>query len=197
MADSSSENRPNSEAPKPKRKVSRRTILRATLSIGAVTVATAVLGFVRTRGYSLPAKDQARLKALSVWQFVVVQHLARRIAAPDRPDDASIPSVDDADVAGFVDAYVSAMPRPLKRDLLRCFAYVEHVAPLRSGFAARFTRLAPFEQDAVLLAMESSDQDLLRGAFDALRALVFMGYYRDARTWPILGYEGPQVASAP
>ena len=36
-------------------------------------------------------------------------------------------------------------------------------------------------------------EDLLRGAFDGLKSLVFMGYYRDPRTWRILGYDGPRV----
>jgi len=40
---------------------------------------------------------------------------------------------------------------------------------------------------------EGADTDLLRAGFDGLRSLVFMGYYRDARTWSIAGYDGPLV----
>jgi hypothetical protein len=81
----------------------------------------------------------------------------------------------------------------LRRDLLRALVYVEHVAPLGVGYLRRFTRLEPAEQDRVLSALETSSQDLLRGAFEGIKALVFMGYYRDARTWKILGYDGPLI----
>ena len=44
-----------------------------------------------------------------------------------------------------------------------------------------------------LAALEASSQDLLRGGFTGLKSLVFMGYYRDARTWKVLAYDGPLV----
>ncbi len=163
------------------------------LVAGAALAVSGVVAALRTRGYTLPADRAARLEALAVWQAVVVEHVARRIAAPDRAGDSSIPTPDDTDVAGFVDAYVARMPAALRRDLSRLFAYVEHLAPLRAGLATRFTRLGPTEQDRVLAAMEASDQSLLRGAFAGLKSLVFMGYYRDPRTWSILAYDGPLV----
>jgi hypothetical protein len=123
---------------------------------------------------------------------VVVQHLARRIAAPD-VTDGSVPTTDEVDVVGFVDVYVANLPAALRRDLQKAFAMLEHIAPLGAGCASRFTRLAPEDQDRVLASLESSPVDLLRGAFDGLKALVFMGYYRDPRTWPILRYDGPIV----
>jgi hypothetical protein len=45
----------------------------------------------------------------------------------------------------------------------------------------------------VLASVEASSSDLLRAGFDGLKSLVFMGYYRDPRTWGILGYDGPLV----
>ncbi|MFO0677672.1 MAG: gluconate 2-dehydrogenase subunit 3 family protein [Polyangiaceae bacterium] len=195
MTESTKRPVPHRRNPTPAR-FGRRAMVRATLGLGAFGVAMATLGFVRTRGYVIDPKDRRRLVALSPWQFVLVQALARRIVASDRPGDPSVPTPDETDVAGFVDAYVANMAAPLRRDLGRCFVYVEHFAPFRSGYSARFTRLPPDAQDAVLAAMEAADEDLLRGGFDGLRALVFMGYYRDARTWSILGYEGPLVPSA-
>jgi len=162
------------------------------LAGGAILLASGAVAVVRTRGYAVPAEVAARLEALSPWQYVVVQSVARRIAAPDREDPA-IPTTDDTDVAGFVDRYVARLPQRLRRDLLRALAFVEHLAPLGAGFAARFTRLAASEQDRVLASLESSDHDLLRGAFDGLKSLVFMGYYRDPRTWRIVAYDGPRV----
>ena len=49
----------------------------------------------------------------------------------------------------------------------------------------------------MLAAIEASSSDLLRAGFDGLKSLVFMGYYRDARTWGILGYDGPLVGRPP
>jgi hypothetical protein len=162
---------------------------------GALILAGSGVAVVRTRGYDVPAERVARLRALSPWHFVVVQALARRIAAPD-VEDGSVPSTDDVDVAGFIDGFVANMASPLRRDLLRLLGFVEHVAPLMTKQAARFSKLGAAAQDRVLSSLEASDHDLLRGAFAALKSLVFMGYYRDARTWKIIGYAGPFVAKA-
>jgi hypothetical protein len=161
-----------------------KTALAATLVLGGSTIA-----LVRTRGYAVPAGRT--LAGFTAWQFVVVQHAARRIAAPDR---AGVPSSDDVDVAGFADDWVSRMPAAVRRDLGRFLAYLEHLAPVGCGLASRFTRLTPSEQDRVLSATEASSNDLLRAGFEGLKSLVFLGFYRDARTWSILGYDGPLVA---
>lgn len=174
-------------------KPTRRKLLHTTLAATLLLAAGSTLAILRVRGYDVPDARAKKLVSLSPWQLVFVTHLARRIAAADRPSDPAIPTTDDVDVAGFVDGYVARMPAALRRDLFRAFVYVEHVAPLRLGLTTRFTGLAPSDQDRVLAALEASGQDVLRGAFEGLKALVFMGYYRDARTWKILGYEGPLV----
>jgi hypothetical protein len=163
------------------------------VAFGALFMTGSGLAVIRTRGYDVPAGKKAELKALSGWQWVFVTQVARRIAASDRPEDPKVPSPDDVDVAGFVDSYVARMPAALRRDLLRAFVYVEHIAPIGLGHITRFTRLSAEEQDRVLIQLETSEHDLLRGAFEGLKSLVFMGYYRDVRTWKILGYEGPLI----
>ncbi len=172
------------------RKTSRRRFL--SLAGGALAIASGAVAVVRTRGYPVPGDVARKLEALAPWQYVVVQAIARRIAAPDK-ESAAIPTPDDTDVAGFVDSYVARLPASLRRDLLRALAFVEHAAPLGVGRLARFTRLSAPDQDRVLASLESNGQDLLRGAFDGLKSLVFMGYYRDPRTWRIVGYDGPRV----
>jgi hypothetical protein len=167
----------------------RRRLLEAA---GAILVlGGAVMAFARTRGYAV--SPSRKLAVLTPWQFVVVQHAARRIAAPDRAGDDSIPDPDDLDVAGFVDGWLARMPERLRRDLGRFLAYVEHVAPIGAGVVTRFTRLPGADQDRVLAALQSSSSDLLRAGFEGLRSLVFLGYYRDPRTWKIIGYDGPFV----
>jgi hypothetical protein len=171
-------------------KLTRRRLLKAGVAAGLVLGGSAI-AFVRTRGYEVPA--DRKLEAFTPWQFIVVQHAARRILAPDRPGDPAIPTADDLDVASFVDAWVARMDARVRRDLGRFLGYVAHLAPVGAGFGSRFTRLAAADQDAVLASIESSSTDLLRAGFDGLRSLVFMGYYRDARTWSIAGYDGPLV----
>jgi hypothetical protein len=171
-------------------KPSRRRLLKAAIAGGALLAIGSVVAFVRTRGYHVSAERAAKLVALEPWQLVVVEHVARRIAQPDR---IGVPNADDVDVAMFVDAHVASLHPTVRRDLLRLLGYVEHVAPIATGRTKRFTELAPSDQDAVLAALEASGQDLLRGGFAGLKALVFMGYYRDARTWTLLGYDGPLV----
>jgi hypothetical protein len=174
-------------------KLSRRRLLGAVAA--AVVLAGGALAVVRTRGYAVG--PGVRLLALSSWQFVVVEHAARRITSPDRADDPSIPTADSLGVATFVDSWIARLPAGVRRDLGRFLAYLEHVAPLGAGFASRFTRLGADAQDRVLERIESSPHDLLRAGFDGLKSLVFIGYYRDARTWGLLGYDGPLVGRPP
>jgi hypothetical protein len=174
----------------PPPRLSRRRLLKAGVAAGLVLGGSAV-AYVRTRGYEL-APDRV-LASFEPWQFLVVQHAARRIVAPDRPGDASIPTADALDVAGFVDGWVARMNPRIRRDLGRFLGYLEHVAPLGVACASRFTRLGAADQDSVLASVEASSTDLLRAGFDGLRSLVFLGYYRDARTWSIAGYDGPLV----
>ena len=174
----------------PSKRISRRRALG--IAGGALVALGGATALVRTRGYDVPADRAAKLQAFSPWHFLVVAAVARRIAAPD-VEDGSVPSTDDVDVAGFIDGYVARMAEPLRRDLLRLLGFVEHLAPLMTKHASRFTKLSAAEQDSVLGWMESNDRDLLRGAFDALKSVVFMGYYRDVRTWKVIGYLGPFV----
>jgi hypothetical protein len=168
---------------------SRRSAMKAFVIGGLLAGFGGTIALVRSRGY-----DASRaMRSLSPLELAVVEHAARRIAAPDRSDDVSIPSPDALDVSGFVDSYVARMAPPMRRDLGRALTYLEHVAPLTVGKLSRFTALAPDEQDHVLEALERSPVALLRGAFAGIKSLVFMGYYRDPRTWGIVGYGGPLV----
>lgn len=157
---------------------------------GVLAGLSSAVGLARRSGYELPAATRAKLLALEPWQYVVVRELARRVCAPDAE---GIVGPDETDVVGFVDAYVAKMPKKLRRDLMRFLAFVEQLAPASIGLASRFTRLAPSEQDRVLGSLEASSSDLLRGGFDGVKALLFMGYYRDPRTWTVIGYDGPLV----
>ncbi|HEX3771400.1 MAG TPA: gluconate 2-dehydrogenase subunit 3 family protein [Polyangiaceae bacterium] len=169
----------------------RRRLLK--IAGGAALAAAGAVALVRTSGYPAPPR---RLASLSASQYAVAQHAARRITAPDRAD-SSIPTADDLDVAGFIDAWLPRMRAPVRRDFGRFLAFIEHLAPIQAGYAARFTRLDPADQDRVLQGIEASSSELLRAGFDGLKSLCFMGYYRDPRAWAIAGYDGPLVGRPP
>ncbi len=172
----------------------RRKVLKAALAFGVLGAAGSVVAVVRSRGYEVPEGVRSKLVGLEAWQYVVVQHLARRVCAADEP---GVVTPDETDVAGFVDAYVANMAPRMRRDLGRFFGVIEQLAPAGLGMSSRFTRLEPRDQDRVLASLESSSSDLLRGGFEGLKALLFMGYYRDARTWSLIGYDGPRVEARP
>jgi hypothetical protein len=151
-----------------------------------VAAGAGLVGLVRTRGYGLP--PGVTPVTLTAAEYDVLTAIARRICAPDRAD---APSIDEVGVVAFADSYIGKMHPAMQRDLRQFFVYIEQLAPLRLGFASRFTHLSPAEQDRVLGSIEASDEGILRGGFDGLKSLVFMGYYRDARTWSIAGYGGP------
>lgn len=174
-------------------RIPRRKLIVTSVVWGLLGAAGGVLAFARSRGYEVPPDRADNLLALSVWQLVVVQHAARRIAARDDESEGGPPSADDTDVAGFVDGFVARMPAARRRDFRRLLAYLEHVAPIFAGRTERFSRLSAVEQDRVLASLEASETSLLREGFAGLKSLVFMGYYRDPRTWKILGYDGPLV----
>ncbi len=159
--------------------------------MAAALIVSGVAVRLRTRGYEAPSNR--KLVVLGAWQWGVVRHAARRIAAPDGEATLSLPTADDLDVAGFVDVWLSRMDGRVVRDFGRFLAYLEHFAPLACGLMSRFTHLSASDQDRVLTSLETSRSDLLRAGFEGLKALVLMGYYRDPRTWRVLGYDGPFV----
>jgi hypothetical protein len=157
----------------------RARLSRRKLVLGALlAVASGSVAVLRSRGYDEP------------WQTAVIRHLARRVCAADRP---GVVTPDEVGVAAFVESYIATMPGRLRRDFHRFLRFVEQLAPLGAGFTSRFTKLAPEDQDKVLSSLESHSNELLRGGFDAVKAALFMGYYRDPRTWPILNYDGPRL----
>lgn len=124
----------------------------------------------------------ARLKVFGPAHSAVVAAFAERVLWPNH-----------CDAVTFADAYVAELPRKDRRDLLRFILYVEHFAPLGSGFFARFSSLDARARDRVLTALEQSDTPLIHSGFRALRDLVFMAFYRLPSGWSAIGYPGPRI----
>jgi len=165
--------------------ISRRRFLRTSL-LGAAALGLAGVVGRHLSGYSLDGATAARLRVLSPKEYLILSAIARRVLASDGPD---APEADLVEAALHADAYLEKVPRALTGDVRSLLQLFEHTATAGS----RFTHLPPERQDAVLLAWQSSRFALKRQGFQALRTLCFMGYYRDPRTWPLLGYSGPML----
>jgi D-cysteine desulfhydrase len=169
--------------------ISRRRFLRVGLWGGALLGSAALLGR-QLSGYPVDAALAARLRVLSPKELTILAAVARRLVAPDARD---APGADDVGVALFVDGYLQKLPPSLASDVRALLQLVEHGSgPFRLR-GSRFTRMSGDEQDAALRDWQTSRLLVRRQGFLALRTLAFMGYYRDPRTWPLLGYSGPTL----
>jgi hypothetical protein len=186
------------ETPAPSESPSRRAFLRKLVRGGLATVAAVAGGAlaIRLGGYAVDDRRAAYLKVLSPWHLAVLDAVSARLCLADVPYDAigAPPRPADVGVAEFVDAFVAAAHPTVQRDVQGLLALVEHLWPLRCGHAHRFTQLDATAQDDVLAKMEGASIGLVRGAFQGLKTLVMMGYWRDPRTWGVLRYDGPEVA---
>jgi hypothetical protein len=169
--------------------ISRRGFLRAGLAGAVVLGGAAVIGR-QLRGYVVDAATAARLRVLSPKEYLVMQSVARRVLAPDAAD---APSADAVQTALAVDAYVAKLPPAVQREVAALLQLVEHGSSLFRLRASRFTRMSADEQDATLRDWASSSLTVRRRGFQALRTLAFLGYWRDDRTWAVIGYTGPML----
>ena len=191
-----------SEDPKPAASsastTSRRRFVR--LGVGGTLLLSAGGIFAyQTAGYDLEASVAQNLYALSPKEYVIMRAVAARMLRADEPPEGSAPypAPEELEVASQIDVFVARLDDANRRDLRSLIHLVEHALPLSAGFARRFTRLSGAEQDQVLEAMETSSVGLLRGAFNALKALCVMAFFSHPLTWGAIGYDGPLVARPP
>ena len=171
-------------------RVSRRRFFRIGIA-GAVVLGAGGALLWLDHGYDVPPDVRAKLTTLSAKEYRIVEAIVARMMRPDAPD---LPTPADVGAALRVDALVASLDEATLRDLKRLLQVVEHALPLRAGHATRFTKLSGEAQDAVLEDMQTSSVKLLRGAFESLKSLAAMSYFRDPRTWRAIDYDGPLVA---
>lgn len=170
---------------------------RRSFLLGSIAMSgAAISAVVRVVWYDRSDRRIASMRALSAWEVAVVDALAERICAADVPYDSpgAPPRPRECEVVEFVDAFIAESEPAIARDLHSALGAIEHAFPVMIGSASRFSTLSPERQDRVLSAMEASSVELVRGCFAGVKSLVMMGYYRDPRTWGVLGYDGPMVA---
>lgn len=181
---------------------SRRTFLSRARRAGFAAVALSSAGVavaVRRSGYHVDPLRAARLRTLSPWQLVVVDAIAARVCASGLADGANDapPTAAAVGVGEFVDEWLAASEPGVRKDLLALIATIEHGYPIACGQFHRFSSLGPAAQDQVLRALSTSSSKMLRGGFSGLKSLLMLGYYRDPRTWGVLGYDGPTKGRPP
>jgi hypothetical protein len=171
---------------------SRRRLLRTGLFGGALLALAAVVGRSLT-GYELPP-GAPRPRTLSGKELIVLSAIVARIVAPDGPD---APAADGMRLAVWLDGYLAGLDPALLRDVRALLHFVEHGGPLFRLRGTRFSRMDAAEQDRTLAAFADSPLALRRQGLQALRALAFLAYYREDRTFAMLGYPGPMVKRTP
>lgn len=169
--------------------LSRRRFLGSGLVGGLLLGGAAVLGW-QLSGYAVDDATRRRLRVLTPKELLVLQAVARRVLCPDAAD---APSADAVEVGLAVDTYLSKLPPPVVGDVRALLQLVEHGSSLFRLGGTRFTRMSPAEQDATLEDWSRSSLTVRRRGFQALRTLSFLGYWRDERTWPLIGYSGPML----
>lgn len=188
------------------RVISRRGFLKVGLAGGALLSGATVLG-LGAIGYSAPPRVAERLVHLSHKEYLVLRACVDRIVgplpAPTLPlDEYRVATTADADdPALFLDGFLRFFDAPTRRELKGLLHLIEHSTSIfgsdAGGRLRRFTGLTGEEQDQVLREWQSSSLTIRRQCFQGLRSLVFMGFYRDPRTFAALGYDGPTLRRDP
>jgi len=169
--------------------MNRRQFLRRTVA-GALLLSGAVVIGRHVGGYRLDPALATGLRVLSAKEALIFLAAARRLVAGDGPD---APALDEARALAFVDGYLGKLGEPMRDDVKALLMLVEHGSGVFRGSTARFTRMSVEDQDASLRDWESSRLAVRRQGFQALKTMALLAYWRDDRTWPLLGYGGPLV----
>jgi hypothetical protein len=140
-------------------------------------------------GYHFPDGEPAP-RSLSRKELLVLAAAVERLVAPDGPD---APQGDAFAIAHWIDDYLASMDPAMQRDVSALLQLLEHGSSMFRLGATRFTRMSSEERDETLQDWSDSRLAVRRQGFQGLRALAFLGYYRDDRTFAMLGYPGPMV----
>lgn len=129
-------------------------------------------------------------RVLSVQELAILGTIAETVIAVA----PGAPSVAEAETARRIDRELMFHEEsPLVSDVKLSLALLEHL-PALDFLGVRFTELSAADKTRFLHTCESSTWEARRQAFTGVKFLILFFYYCDARTWPSIGYAGPQVA---
>lgn len=108
------------------------------------------------------------------------------------PATAADPTALD-DVGHRVDAFLSAAPLSVRRQLYALLRAVEFGAAPLAGRLTRCSAMSLPERRRYLESWGSSRLAFRRAGFRALKRLTMLGYYTREAAWGPIGYRGPWV----
>lgn len=150
---------------------------------GAVILAGDDDEYARIAGGYQPA-------TLGLKEFAVLCSLAAVMIAPH----IGGPTAHEAMTAARIDRELSFhRDSTLAEDVAASLLLLEHL-PLLEGYGSRFSSLPAVEQNRFLAAAAGAGPGITRAAYTGIRFLVVFFYYTDERSWPGLGYAGPQMS---
>jgi len=162
-------------------------------------------GFLRLAGASAAFASLANLRALPAAagaaggrffaseEREVLTQVVERIVDTGEP---SAPAVRATAAIDTIDALCVSLDPDATAPLPALLRLVEWSPLVFDGRVARFTALAPGDQDRVLTGWMRSRFAWRRMAFLALRNLALLGYWSQDATWPLIGYGGPLLPRA-
>ena len=163
-------------------------------------------GFLRLAGGSAAFASLANLRALPAAaagatgarffapaEREVLTQLVERMVETGEP---AAPAVRATRTIDTIDALCVSLDPGTTAPLPALLRLVEWSPLLFDGRAARFTTLAPADQDQVLSGWMRSRFAWRRLGFLALRNLALLGYWSQDATWPLIGYAGPLLPRA-
>ena len=118
---------------------------------------------------------------------ILTQVVERMVAT----GDPAAPPVRATRTIATIDALCARLDPTTTAPLPALLRLVEWGPVLFERRLARFTTLAPDDQDAALRGWMTSGLALRRIGFYALRNLSLLGYWSQDETWPLVGYAGP------
>jgi gluconate 2-dehydrogenase subunit 3-like protein len=117
-----------------------------------------------------------------------VRHILRTFAAAIVPETSALNEHVWLEVEAVMSRALLARPFRTQRQLVVFLRLLQALPIARHG--RPFTQLPTHQRDAFLESIEHSRLQLVRRGFQAVRSLVFMGYYTRADVIESIGYRG-------
>ena len=115
-----------------------------------------------------------------------VRHILRAVATAIVPETSALNERVWLEVEAVMSRAFSARPPRIQRELVAFLRLLQALPIARHG--RPFTQLPPHVRDAFLESVEHSRVHLVRRGFQAVRSLVFKGYYTRADVAEAIGY---------
>ena len=127
-------------------------------------------------------------------EAAVLDALADRLFAEADDTTSPMPRPSSFGAGARAWAYTSHLPGAARWQVRGLLRLVEWGGVASGG--ARFTRLAPAQQDLLLDRLAAGGRGG-RLALGALKQLCAMGTFTHSQTWAAIGYDGPRLPPAP